>query len=113
MDETISGKSPVGRRLSRIRKTELRFLVHGGRRVRIAHEMTIGRDKGNTIVIDDPLVSRIHCIVHRIRNSWYIEDADSTNGTWVNEKRLTPGKSIRLEPMDTIKLGGRIEVGLV
>ncbi|RKX80016.1 MAG: hypothetical protein DRP60_03905, partial [Spirochaetes bacterium] len=49
----------------------------------------------------------------RIRNSWYIEDASSTNGTWINEKQLLPGKSIRLKPEDTIKLGGRIEVGLV
>ncbi len=113
MDETISGNSPVGRRLSRIRKNELKFLVHGGKRVRIVDEMTIGRERGNSIVIDDPLVSRVHCIVHRIRNSWYIEDAGSTNGTWINEKKLLPGKSIRLKPEDTIKLGGRIEVGLV
>jgi len=113
MDETISGKSPVGRRLSGIRKKELKFLVHGGKRVRMVDEMTIGREKGNTIVIDDPLVSRVHCIVHRIRNSWYIEDAGSTNGTWVNTKRLLPGKSVRLEPQDTVKLGGRIEIGLV
>jgi len=113
VDETISGKSPVGRRLSKIKKKELRFLVHGGKRVRITEEMTIGRDKGNTIVINDPLVSRVHCIVHRIRNSWYIEDSDSTNGTWINDKQLLPGKSKRLEPRDTIKLGGRIEVGLI
>lgn len=113
MDETISGSSPVGRRLSRIRKSELKFLVHGGKRVRIVDEMTIGRERGNSIVINDPLVSRVHCIVHRIRNSWYIEDAGSTNGTWINEKKLLPGKSIRLKPDDSIKLGGRIEVGLV
>ena len=113
MDETISGKSPVGRRLSRIRKSELKFLVHGGRRVRMVDEMTIGRDKSNTIRVDDPLVSRIHCIVHRIRNSWYIEDAGSTNGTWVNDKKILPGKSVRLKSDDVIKLGGRIEVGLV
>ncbi|MCK5735367.1 MAG: FHA domain-containing protein [Spirochaetaceae bacterium] len=113
MDETISGKSPVGRRLTRIQKKELRFLVHRGRRVRIADEMTIGREKGNAIVVDDPLVSRVHCIVHRIRNSWYIEDAGSKNGTWINERRLLPGKSIRLEQRDIIKLGGRIVVELV
>ena len=113
MDETISGKSPVGRRLSRIPKKELRFLVHNGKRVRLTDEMTIGRDKSNVIRVDDPLVSRIHCIVHLIRNSWYIEDAGSTNGTWVNDKRLRPGKSVRLGPKDIIKLGGRIEVSLV
>ena len=112
MDETISGKSPVGQRLSRIPKTELRFLVHNGKKVRLTDEMTIGRDRGNAIRVNDPLVSRVHCIVHRIRNAWYIEDAGSTNGTWVNEKRLRPGKSVRLDSKDVIKLGGRIEVSL-
>ncbi len=113
MDETISGKSPVGRRLSQIHKKELRFLVHNGKRVRLTDEMTIGRDRSNAIRVDDPLVSRIHCIVHRIRNSWYIEDAGSTNGTWVNDKRLLPGRSLCLGSKDIIKLGGRIEVSLV
>ena len=113
MDETISGESAVGRRLTKIRKNELRFLVHSGKRVRISDEMTIGRDKSNSIVIDDPLVSRVHCIIHRIRSSWYIEDAESTNGTWINGKRLKPGTSVRIESQDNIKLGGRIEIGLV
>jgi pSer/pThr/pTyr-binding forkhead associated (FHA) protein len=113
MDETISGKSPVGKRLSRINKTELRFLVHDGKRVKLTDQMTIGRDKGNAIRVDDPLVSRVHCIVHRIRDAWYIEDAGSTNGTWVNEKRLTQGKSVRLGSKDVVKHGGRIEVSLV
>ena len=75
--------------------------------------MTIGRDKSNAITIDDPLVSRVHCTVRRIRTGWYIEDAGSTNGTWVNEKRLKPGKAVRLQPDDCIKLGGRIEVSLI
>ena len=112
MDETISGKSPVGKRLSRIPKAELRFLVHDGRKVRLCDEMTIGRDRDNTIVINDPLVSRIHCIVRRIRTSWYVEDAESTNGTWVNGKRISPGKAVRIGADDAVKLGGRIEVFL-
>lgn len=113
MDETISGKSPVGRRLSGIPRTELMFLVHNGKRVRLADEMTIGREKSNAIRVDDPLVSRVHCVVRRIRDAWYIEDAGSTNGTWINAKKLTPGKSVKLNPEDIIRLGGRIEVTLI
>ena len=113
MDETISGSSPVGRRLSGIPKSELRFLVHNGRRVRISDKMTIGRDRSNDIVIDDALVSRVHCIVRRIRTSWYIEDTGSKNGTWVNEKRIRMGKAVRINLHDSIKLGGRIELSLL
>jgi len=112
MDETISGSSPVGRRLNRIPKAELKFLVHDGQRVRLTDRMTIGRDRSNAITIDDPLVSRVHCVVHRIRSSWYVEDSGSRNGTWVNDKRIRPGKAVRLEPGDLIRLGGRIEVSL-
>lgn len=113
MDETISGKSPVGQRLSQIPKAELKFLVHNGKRVKISDEMSIGRDKNNSIVIDDPLVSRIHCKIRRIRTAWYIEDVGSKNGTWINDKRIKPGKAIRLNPDNVIKLGGRIEISLV
>ena len=113
MDETISGESPVGRRLSKIPKAELKFLVHDGKRVKLADEMSIGRDKTNTIVVDDPLVSRIHCKVRRIRTAWYVEDVGSKNGTWVNDKHIACGKAVRLNPRDVIKLGGRIEISLV
>ena len=113
MDETISGQSPVGRRLKRIPKSELKFLVHDGKRVKLTDVMSIGRDKGNSIVVDDPLVSRVHCKVRRIRTAWYVEDVGSRNGTWVNDKALSPGKAVRLNPDDVIKLGGRIEISLV
>ncbi len=113
MDETIIKQSPVGKRLSSIPKSSLKFLFFQGKKVRLIDQMTIGRDKNNSITIDDPLVSRVHCMVRRIRSSWYIEDAGSTNGTWVNSKKITPGKAIRLNPDDTIVLGGRIKVSLI
>jgi pSer/pThr/pTyr-binding forkhead associated (FHA) protein len=113
MDETIAEVSPVGRRLKNVPKKSMKFLVHGGKRVKLTDVMTIGRDKSNAITIDDPLVSRVHCTVRRIRTGWYIEDAGSTNGTWLNGKRLRPGKAVRLAPKDIIKLGGRIEVSLI
>ena len=113
MDETIQGSSPVGRRLSKIPKTALKFLVLRGKRVKLTDEMTIGRDRTNAITVDDPLVSRVHCTVRRIRQGWYIEDAGSRNGTWINERRLKPGKAVRLAPGDIIRLGGRIDISLL
>ena len=54
MDETIAGGSPVGKRLKRIPRQSLKFLVHGGKRVKLSDVMTIGRDRSNAITIDDP-----------------------------------------------------------
>jgi pSer/pThr/pTyr-binding forkhead associated (FHA) protein len=48
----------------------------------------IGREAGNDIVIEDPQVSRRHAQLTRQGNSYLIEDVGSTNGTYVNGKRV-------------------------
>ena len=49
----------------------------------------IGREAGNEIVIEDPQVSRRHAQLTRQGTSYLIEDIGSTNGTYVNGKRVT------------------------
>ncbi len=49
----------------------------------------IGREAGNDLVIEDPQVSRRHAQLTRQGNSYLIEDIGSTNGTYVNGKRVT------------------------
>jgi pSer/pThr/pTyr-binding forkhead associated (FHA) protein len=49
----------------------------------------IGREAGNDIVIEDPQVSRRHAQLTQQGNSYLIEDIGSTNGTYVNGKRVT------------------------
>lgn len=55
----------------------------------VGQAMTIGRLPGNSIVIDNPAVSSKHARVLREGDSYVIEDAQSTNGTFVNELRVT------------------------
>jgi len=50
---------------------------------------TIGREAGNSIVIEDPQVSRRHASLLRQGNTYLIEDMGSTNGTYVNGRRIT------------------------
>jgi predicted component of type VI protein secretion system len=50
--------------------------------------ITLGRDPSNDIVISDPQVSRQHARIRRQGNVVMIEDAGSTNGTFVNGMRL-------------------------
>lgn len=47
-------------------------------------ENSIGRSKSSDIVVDDPAVSRNHCVLLRRASGWYICDTGSKGGTYVN-----------------------------
>jgi pSer/pThr/pTyr-binding forkhead associated (FHA) protein len=50
--------------------------------------MTIGR-AGCDVDLTDPDVSRRHAVVRRVNGGLALEDLDSTNGTFVNETRIS------------------------
>lgn len=54
-------------------------------------EISLGRSASNTVVLDDEFVSAHHARVYRDQFSgqWAIEDLHSTNGTVVNQQRIT------------------------
>jgi len=51
-------------------------------------EIIIGRDSGNDVQIDNIAVSREHAKIIRGQNCYLIEDLNSTNGTFVNGKKI-------------------------
>ncbi len=83
------------------------IFVHGpiaGRRVEInSEEMTVGRSQQNDLVLDDPLVSRLHGIFMRRGDVVLVEDLGSHNGTYVNNERLHQIR--QLHHGDTIVVG--------
>ncbi len=111
-DETIIQDSPVGQRLKRFGKKSIHCLLFNGREIKMASRMTIGRDKQNDFVVDDRMVSRFHLEIQQIRGSYYVQDRDSSNGTYINGKRIASGKYIKLNKGDSLRLGGRIEMTL-
>jgi pSer/pThr/pTyr-binding forkhead associated (FHA) protein len=49
---------------------------------------TLGRDVNNSIVIEDPFASGDHAVLTFRGRAWYVEDLESTNGTFVNGSQV-------------------------
>lgn len=108
MDETIHMGSNVGKRLEKIKKDEKHCLLFNGREISIVKKIVIGRDKSCDVTIDDVLVSRNHAVIQKIKNAYFIHDLESTNGTYVNNKKVPDGKYVKLKKTDKIKIGKNI-----
>ena len=65
--------------------------------------VNIGRRIENTLVVDDPRVSRTHAQLRAINGRYIIFDLNSTGGTLVNGKRVN---QCVLYPGDVISLAG-------
>ncbi len=64
-------------------------------------ESHIGRGLDCHIVLTDPLSSRVHAIIRRDQDGWWLRDAGSRNGTYfdgqkIDEVRLTEDGTIRI-----------------
>ena len=57
--------------------------------------VTVGKSDNADIVLADPGVSRLHAIVEPLGGGWAVRDLDSTNGTWVNGRRLAAERPLR------------------
>lgn len=72
-------------------------------------ELTIGRTEQNDICYSNQAVSSKHAILSYRRGKWVLQDTNSTNGTFVNEKRI---QNVELTVGDTIfVMGLKIVIG--
>jgi pSer/pThr/pTyr-binding forkhead associated (FHA) protein len=68
---------------------------------------TLGRATGADFSVDGALVSRVHCrLIATAGGGLEVRDLDSTNGTFVNGKRV---QTAQLEPGDRLQIG-RVEL---
>jgi HD-GYP domain-containing protein (c-di-GMP phosphodiesterase class II) len=63
--------------------------------------LSIGRDKTNKLPLNNSAVSRYHAVITSTGGNFFIEDFDSTNGTFLNGRqiikdRINPGDAIRI-----------------
>lgn len=68
--------------------------------------VTIGKQKGEVdLVLEDESVSRLHARIYVEDYIVYLEDLNSTNGTFKNGLRLQPYEKRRLEEGDEVRFG--------
>src|ERR671911_1095682 len=86
----------------------LRLLEPAGRKGEvwtIPEEVTVGRGGGCGIVLaDDTYVSTLHARLFQSNGETHVEDLGSTNGTFVNGRRLGTGAT-RLKRGDQVQFG--------
>lgn len=118
-DPTVAAPSPSAADLKRAKRavkaprgrrgTVGRFVVTEPKAARgatfaIGEELTIGRAGTCTIGMpDDTFVSQLHARVFRDAGSTMIEDLGSTNGTYVNGKRVAAA--------EVLTRGDRVQIG--
>lgn len=75
------------------------------------YPFTIGKLKNSVnMIINNPLISRIHACIYSEDNNFYIEDLNSSNGTYINDILLRPHERFPLKEGDLIKFSHLVYV---
>ena len=70
------------------------------------NSITIGKKKEEAdLVLEDVSVSRMHARIIKEQDGMYLEDLNSTNGTFKNGLRMQPYEKRKLEEGDEIRFG--------
>ena len=69
----------------------------------VHNNCTIGRDISNEIVISSSYISKYHCKLTKKDDQWLVSDLQSTNGTFLNEEKIT--RTTILRDKDLIMFG--------
>jgi hypothetical protein len=93
---------------ARLARLRARFLRRGGLGLPAAQELAgarllIGRSSACQLVLADDTVSRRHAELRIEDGRWLLRDLGSSNGTWVNGRRVVEAE---VRPGDLLHLGG-------
>ncbi len=104
LDDTIVNEHAHARRI--------RFVYYSGHTAVESFEITatpfvIGRAKTD-YAPGAAGVSRRHCFVDRTGSTYFITDLESTNGVWINGRKIKPYNRTALENGDIVGIGDRV-----
>ncbi len=74
-----------------------------GTELRLEGGLSIGRAATNGLAVDDQFMSHMHARILRRGPFFYVEDLGSTNGTFINDQRITGDAQLRVH--DELRLG--------
>jgi pSer/pThr/pTyr-binding forkhead associated (FHA) protein len=74
-----------------------------GTRYQLDEDMMIGRASSSAIVVDDTYASEQHARLFAGSGGFYVEDVGSTNGTYVNGRKIS--YPFELREGDRVKIG--------
>lgn len=74
-----------------------------GRSIELSDELIIGRAEKCHLVLDDTYVSQMHARIFAKEGGFRVEDLGSTNGTYLNRRRIT--SPTQLQRGDQLKIG--------
>ena len=78
------------------------IVLQAGEGTRIFHtEFTAGRQ--GSLVVNDEHASSHHALFQAAHGFWYVQDLGSTNGTWLNGRRIYAAQ--RLKKGDKVRIG--------
>ena len=112
-----SGKIQITPSVRRVEKMELdqdktirevaplMLVMSPGQIITVHHGDTIGRDSiGGRILNQFSAVSRHHATFKYFNGRWLVRDENSTNGTYINGKKISPAKWYELKGKDTLSI---------
>lgn len=78
------------------------LVIQVGDETHVFHKEFVAGRQGNLSITDDH-ASGHHALFQSAHSLWYVEDLGSTNGTWLNGRRIFASQ--RLKKGDKVKIG--------
>lgn len=106
--ETPSPNQPIPARKWKRSRTPGRLVVitpveQQGRVYELGAEQTVGRSPGCQVSLDDTYASQVHARIFRGSDGWFVEDLGSTNGTLLNDRKVSAPTALTVG--DRLKIG--------